>query len=47
MKTENVQILFKGVCGKNYAKCLRKNCAKLVLPYRLSKAFKPKVRCIR
>ena len=26
-KTANVQILFKGICEKNYAKFLRKNCA--------------------
>jgi len=25
-KTENVQILFNGICAKNYAKCLRKSC---------------------
>ena len=25
-KTENVQILFKGICAKIYAKFLRKNC---------------------
>jgi len=25
-KTENLQILFNGICAKNYAKCLCKSC---------------------
>ena len=35
-KTENVQIRFKDICAKNYAKFLRKNCA---ICFLLFKAF--------
>ena len=37
MKTENVQILFKDICAKIYAKFLRKNC---LICFPLFKAFK-------
>ena len=41
-KTENVQILFKGICAKICTKCLRKNCA---ISFLLFQTFQRAIQC--